>query len=162
MCEFHQFFTLSSSPLIFCSAINISQKSHFFLFLRMLNGSEPKKAIQHPKKQSVSDLQLQFLFFVWKTLSLESKYIEQLLAIYVTSTTYFCFVHPIFRISFLVAFGSKVIKIRKYLFCILEKNQIENQATKVTKIPKTKRRTYGMNETFVYTFKYSMQYILNK
>ena len=44
----------------------------------------------------------------------------------------------------------------------MEKNQIENQATKVTKIPRTKRRTYGMNKTFVYTFKYSMQYILNK
>ena len=28
-----------------------------------------------------------------------------------------------------------------------EKNWKENHATKVTKIPKTKRRKYGMNET---------------
>ena len=28
-----------------------------------------------------------------------------------------------------------------------EKNQKENHATKVTKIPKTRRRKYGMNET---------------
>ena len=31
----------------------------------------------------------------------------------------------------------------------MEKNRKENHATKVTKIPKTKRRKYGMNETIV-------------
>ena len=30
-----------------------------------------------------------------------------------------------------------------------EKNQNENHATKVTKIPKTKRQKYGMNETIL-------------
>ena len=29
-----------------------------------------------------------------------------------------------------------------------EKNRKENHATKVTKLPKTKRRKYGMNEIF--------------
>ena len=31
-----------------------------------------------------------------------------------------------------------------------KKNRKENHATKVTKIPKTKRRKYGMNETYVF------------
>ena len=30
------------------------------------------------------------------------------------------------------------------------KKQKENHASKVTKIPKTKRRKYGMNKTFVF------------
>ena len=30
-----------------------------------------------------------------------------------------------------------------------EKKRKENHATKVTKTPKTKRRKYGMNETFI-------------
>ena len=59
----------------------------------------------------------------------------------------FCFVHPIFRYWFLVTFGDEVTKIWKYytIFVYIlqdRKNQIENRATKVTKIPK-----YGMNET---------------
>ena len=33
-----------------------------------------------------------------------------------------------------------------------EKNRKENHSTKVTKIPKTKRRKYGMNETFINIF----------
>ena len=33
----------------------------------------------------------------------------------------------------------------------MEKNRKENHATKVTKVPKTKRRKYGMNETEVYS-----------
>ena len=32
----------------------------------------------------------------------------------------------------------------------MEKNRKENPATKVTKIPRTKRRKYGMNKTQVY------------
>ena len=31
-----------------------------------------------------------------------------------------------------------------------EKNRIENHATEVTKIPKTKRQKYGLNETLMY------------
>ena len=61
--------------------------------------------------------------------------------------------------SFLVTFGDGVTKIQKYyvLFVYIlqgkmgntEKNRKENHATIVTKIPKTKRRKYGMNETLV-------------
>ena len=81
-----------------------------------------------------------------------------------------CFVHPIYRFRFLVTFGNKVMKILRILclhfarqdvnkeyvifFYILqgkmdkaEKNRKENHTTKVTKIPKTKRQKYGMNET---------------
>jgi len=68
-----------------------------------------------------------------------------------------CFVHPIFRFWFLVTFGDKVMTIRKYYVIFLyilegkmgktEKNWKENPATKVTKMPKTKRRKYGMKET---------------
>jgi hypothetical protein len=64
----------------------------------------------------------------------------------------FCFVHPIFRFWFLVT------KLRKYYVIFVyilqgkmgktRKNWKENHGTKVTKIPKTKRRKYGMNETF--------------
>ena len=67
-----------------------------------------------------------------------------------------CFVHPIFRFWFLVTFGDEVTKI----FCNLclhfaskdgqeGKKQKENHATKVTKIPKTKRWKYGMNKTLM-------------
>ena len=35
-----------------------------------------------------------------------------------------------------------------FTFCKTEKNRKENHETKVTKIPKTKRRKYGMNETY--------------
>ena len=68
-----------------------------------------------------------------------------------------CFSHPKFRFWFLVTFGDEVTKIWKYyeFFVYIlqskmgktEKNWIENNATKLTKIPKTKRQTYGMNET---------------
>ena len=71
-----------------------------------------------------------------------------------------CFIHPIFGFWFLVIFGDDVTKIRKYYVIFVyilqgkmgktEKNWKENHATKVTKIPKTKRRKYGMNETNVY------------
>ena len=59
---------------------------------------------------------------------------------------------------FLVTFGDKVKKIRKYyaifLYILQDKmgkrgKRKENYATKVTKIPKTKRWKYGMNETKV-------------
>jgi hypothetical protein len=59
-----------------------------------------------------------------------------------------CFVHPIF--------GEKVKKIWKYYIVFVYfarqdgqdgKKHKENHATKVIKIPKTKRRKYGMNET---------------
>ena len=58
--------------------------------------------------------------------------------------------------------GNEVTKIQKY--CVIfvyilqgkmsktEKNWKENHAIKVTKIPKTKRRKYGMNETIVSIF----------
>ena len=62
-----------------------------------------------------------------------------------------------FRFWFLVTFGNEFRKIRKYYVIFVyilqgkmsetEKNRKENHATKVTKIPKTKRRKYGMNET---------------
>ena len=63
-----------------------------------------------------------------------------------------CFVHPIFRFWFLVTFVDKVMKILRNL-CLHfarqdgqdRKKWKENHATKVTKIPKTKRRKYGMN-----------------
>ena len=68
-----------------------------------------------------------------------------------------CFVHPIFRLLFLVTFGDEVTKIRKYYIIFVyisqgkmgktEKKRKENHETKVTKILKTKRRKYGMNET---------------
>ena len=68
----------------------------------------------------------------------------------------FCFVRPIFRFWFLVTFGDKVTKILSNL-CLHfarqdgqdRKKWKENHATKVAKIPKTKRRKYGMNETLV-------------
>ena len=68
--------------------------------------------------------------------------------------TYVYFVHPIFRFLFLVTFGNEVMKILRNL-CLHFARQDgqdgkkwkENHATKVTKIPKTKRRKYGMNET---------------
>ena len=60
---------------------------------------------------------------------------------------------------FLVTFGVEVMKMRKYYVIFdyilqgkmgkTEKKQKENHATKVTKMPKTKRRKYGMNETIV-------------
>ena len=59
--------------------------------------------------------------------------------------------------SFLVTFGDKVMKIRKYYVIFVyilqgkmgktEKNRKENHATRVTKLPKTKRQIYEMNET---------------
>ena len=66
-----------------------------------------------------------------------------------------CFIHPFFWS--LVIFGDEVMKIRKY--CVIfvyilqgkmgktEKKLKENQASKVTKIPKNKIQKYGMNET---------------
>ena len=56
--------------------------------------------------------------------------------------------------SFLVTFGDEGTKVRKYYVIFVyilqgktEKIWKEDPATKVTKIPKTKRRKYGMNET---------------
>ena len=65
-----------------------------------------------------------------------------------------CFVHPIFCFWSLLA-----TKLQKY--CVIfvyilqgkrgkkKKNPEENHETKVTKMPKTKRRKYGMNETIL-------------
>ena len=57
---------------------------------------------------------------------------------------------------FLVTYGHEVTKIWKYYVIFvyilpgkMEKKQKENHASKVTKIPKTKRQKYGMNETIV-------------
>jgi hypothetical protein len=68
-----------------------------------------------------------------------------------SSLTYVLFIH----FWFLVTFGDKVMKIlcnRSLHFARQDgqdgkKNWKENHATKVTKIPKSKRRKYGMNET---------------
>ena len=61
---------------------------------------------------------------------------------------------------FLVTFGDEVTNIRKYYVIFvyilqgkmgkMEKKWKENHAAKVTKIPKTKRRKYRMNETNVH------------
>jgi hypothetical protein len=67
--------------------------------------------------------------------------------------TYVYFVHPIFRFLFLVTFGDEVMKILRNL-CLHFARQdgqdgkkwIENHATKVTKIPKTKRQNSNNNE----------------
>ena len=66
----------------------------------------------------------------------------------------FCFVHSIFRFWFLVTFGDEVTKILRILYLHFArqdgqdgKKWKENHASKVTKIPKTKRRKYGMNQT---------------
>ena len=58
--------------------------------------------------------------------------------------------------SFLVTLGDEVTKIQKYYVIFvyilqdkmgkMEKNRKENHATKVTKIPETKRLKYGMNK----------------
>ena len=71
----------------------------------------------------------------------------------------FCFVHLIIRVWFLVTFGDEAMKIRKYYVIFVyilqgkmgktEKPRKGNHTTKVTKIPKTKRQKYGMNETHV-------------
>ena len=70
-------------------------------------------------------------------------------------STYVSFI-PFFVFGFLVTFGNKVTKILRNL-CLHFARQDgqngkkwkENHATKVTKIPKTKRQKYGMNETLV-------------
>ena len=67
-----------------------------------------------------------------------------------------CFVHSIFRSWFLVTFGNQVTKVLRNL-CLhfawqdgQDGKKLErNHATKVTKIPKTKRRKYGIKETIV-------------
>ena len=70
----------------------------------------------------------------------------------------YCFVHPIFRFWFLVTFGDEVTKILQITLHFARqdgqdgKNRKENHATIVTKIPKTKRRKYGMNKTLFKTF----------
>ena len=68
----------------------------------------------------------------------------------------YCFANPIFRLWFLVTFGEEVTKIQnpKSLFniCLHIARQVgqDGKKTIVTKIPKTYRRKYGMNETFVF------------
>ena len=62
----------------------------------------------------------------------------------------------------MVTFGDEVRTIRKYYVIFVyilqgemgktEKNQKENHATKVTKIPKTKRQKYVMSETIIHLF----------
>ena len=70
--------------------------------------------------------------------------------------SFFCLFHSIFRFSISVSFGDEVMKIRKYYVIFvyilqgkMEKNGKDNHKTKVTKIPKSNRRKYGMNETSV-------------
>ena len=69
--------------------------------------------------------------------------------------------------SFLVTFVNKVTKILRNL-CLHfarqdgqdgKKNQKENHTIKMTKIPKTKRRKYGMNETKINFLKIINLYI---
>ena len=58
-----------------------------------------------------------------------------------------CFVHSIFRFWFIATFDVKVTQILRnlYLHFVRQegRNWKENHTTKVTKIPKTKRREYG-------------------
>ena len=64
-----------------------------------------------------------------------------------------------FSFLIFVTFGEKFTKMQKYyVICVyilqgkmgkMEKNWKENHATKMTKIPKTKRRKNGMKETNV-------------
>ena len=67
-----------------------------------------------------------------------------------------CFVHPKFHFWFLVTFGNEVTKILHNLCLHFARQDPKdgrkrkvNHATKVTKIPKTKRQKHGMNKTFV-------------
>jgi hypothetical protein len=62
---------------------------------------------------------------------------------------------------FFVNLGNEVRKIRKYYIIFVyvfqnwqdgKKTQKEIHETKVTKIPKTKKRQYGMTETYIKTF----------
>ena len=71
---------------------------------------------------------------------------------------YKCFVHPIFRFLVFGHFWRRSYENTKILRNLIHfarqdgqdgKKWKENHATKVTKIPKTKRRKYGMNETFI-------------
>ena len=66
-----------------------------------------------------------------------------------------CFVHPFF--CFWVTFGNDAMKIRKYkvIFVYILQGKMgktEKNGKKITKIPKTKRRNYGMKETQVKPF----------
>jgi len=65
----------------------------------------------------------------------------------------YCFFFPIFCFWCLDTFGDEVTKIRKHYVIFvyilqgkMEKKRKENHVTKVTKIPKTKIRKYGMNK----------------
>ena len=70
----------------------------------------------------------------------------------------------------MVTFGDKVTKIQKYYVIFVYilpgkmdktgKNQKENHETKMTKIPKTKRREYEMNKAFVNTINNSLSIIV--
>ena len=70
-----------------------------------------------------------------------------------------CFVHPTFRFWFFVTYDDEVTKIQKYYVILVyilqgkmgktQKIWKENHFTKVTKIPKTKERKYGMNKTMM-------------
>ena len=83
------------------------------------------------------------------------KYLGKLL-LQIFTATFVSFI-PFFWFWFLVTFGGEVTKLQKYylIFAYIfqgkkdktEKNWKENHATKVNKIPKTKRQKYGMNKT---------------
>ena len=83
--------------------------------------------------------------------------------------SFFCFVHLIFRFLFWVTFGDEVTKVRNYYVIFvynwqgkMEKNQKENRATKVTKIPKNKRQKYGMNEAYHEILIITVKYLTNE
>ena len=68
--------------------------------------------------------------------------------------TLICFVHPIFGFWSQSYENTKILR-NLYLHFARQdeqdgKKRKENHATKVTKIPKTKRRKYGMNETLLF------------
>jgi hypothetical protein len=79
----------------------------------------------------------------------------------------YCFIHPIFRLWFLITFWDKVTKIQKYYVIFvyilqgkmgkMKKKWKENHATKVTKIPKSKTQKYGMNKTLEPFFLFGTQ-----
>ena len=84
-------------------------------------------------------------------------------------TRFLCFVNPKFQFWW-STFGNGAKKIQKYYEIIVYILQgkmgemvikrKENQATKVTKIPKTKRLTYGMNKTLDFNLHTFLAFIL--
>ena len=69
----------------------------------------------------------------------------------ITLVSSFLFRSSHFWYLFFVIVGNEVTKIKVIFVYILQgkMGKTENHETRVTEIPKTKKRKYGMNETFV-------------